>query len=195
MFKTLLTAGVMALGMASTSSAATVIFSDNFDTEFKELDAPLNNWNVTNGTVDVIGTGFYELAGPGTYLDMDGSIKNGGRIETKTPFSAIEGLLYQLSFSFAKNAANAETLNFGFAGWADTLNLPTGPLTVFQPAVYTFTAVSTGQFSLFFEDLSNDNQGVLLDNVVLSAVPLPAGGLLLLGGIAALAGLRRRKLV
>lgn len=194
MFKKLLTASVFALGMGSAASAATVIFQDNFNSEARGLDQSLDNWTVSDGTIDVIGTGFYQIAGPGTYLDMDGSTRNAGRITTLAVFNVVAGEAYSLAFDYGKNGSGAETLSFGFGGWTSSLALAAGPLAGFSSVVYNFTASVTGQTSLFFENSGGDNKGALLDNVSLSAVPLPAGGLMLIGGLAALAALRRRKL-
>lgn len=189
-----MTAGVIGLGMSSASSAATVIFSDNFDGEVRELNASLDNWAVTNGTVDVIGTGFFQLAGLGTYLDLDGSTNNAGRITTLASFSYAAGQQYELAFSYGKNGTAFETLSFGFGDWSASLSLAAGALPGFTSAVFSFTALTSGTSGLFFENSGGDNQGALLDNVKLSVVPLPASGLMLIGGLAALAALRRRKL-
>lgn len=194
MLKAILTAGVIGLGTSSASSAATIIFSDIFDGEVRELNASLDNWTVSNGTIDVIGTGFFELAGPGTYLDLDGSTNDAGRITTLSSFSYVAGLQYELAFLFGKNGTGAETLSFGFGDWSGSLSLAAGALPGFSSAVFSFTPLTSGTSGLFFENSGGDNQGALLDNVKLSVVPLPASGLLLIGGLAALAALRRRKL-
>ncbi len=194
MFKAILTAGVIGLGMSSASSAATVIFSDNFDGEVRELNASLDNWTVSNGTIDVIGTGFFELAGPGTYLDLDGSTNVAGRITTLASFSYVAGLQYELAFLYGKNGIGSETLSFGFGDWSGSLSLAAGALPGFSSAVFSFTALTSGTSGLFFQNSGGDNQGTLLDNVQLSVVPLPASGLMLIGGLAALAAFRRRKL-
>lgn len=195
MLKALVTAGVISLSMTSASSAASVIFSDNFDGEAYGLNQDLDNWTVTDGTIDVIGTGFFEgVAGGGTFLDMDGSTEDSGRITSIASFFVVAGEQYELAFSYGKNGTGAETLSFGFGGWLGALPLAAGALSGFTSTLISFTATTTGNSSLFFENSGGDNQGALLDNVALSAVPLPAGGLLLIGGLAALAGLRRRKL-
>lgn len=194
MLKAIVTAGVIGLGLSSASSAATVIFSDNFDSEAYELNASLDNWTVSDGTIDVIGTGFFELAGPGTYLDLDGSTDNSGRITTNASFSYTAGQQYELSFLYGKNGDAAETLTFGFGDWTGSLSLVAGPLPGLTSAIFSFTALTSGTAGLFFENLGGDNQGTLLDDVKLSVVPLPASGLMLIAGLAALAALRRRKL-
>ncbi len=47
--------------------------------------------------------------------------------------------------------------------------------------------------SVFFEALGDDNVGPLLDDVTLTAVPLPAAAWLLLSGLAGFAALGRRR--
>jgi hypothetical protein len=56
----------------------------------------------------------------------------------------------------------------------------------------TISFTTTGGV-LSFENSGGDNVGAVLSSVSLAAVPLPAGGLLLIGGLACLAALRRRK--
>lgn len=201
MFKAVLTAGVLALGMASASSAATVIFQDDFNTNTNALSATPSGWTVTSGTVDIIGNdgvvnngadAFDFVPGNGVYLDMDGSTFAAGRIETAPPLNAVAGGLYRLSFSVGRYFDTPETLFFGFAGWSSSVNILT-QINQFDTLSFDFTATVGGLNSLFFAGDGGDNRGALLDNVVLSQVPLPAGSILLIGGLAALAGLRRRK--
>lgn len=200
MMKALLTAGAITLTMTAAPSSAAVIFSDNFSGEATGINQALDNWNVTAGSVDVIGNGFFDFyPGNGAYLDMDGSTGVAGRIATKVQYAFTNGQQYQLAFRYGRNTDGGvtqtlETLNFGFGTFLGTLGIGPGAIPSLVEAVYTFTAGNTGTSSLFFENLGGDNRGVVIDDIVLSAVPLPAGGLLLIGGIAALAGLRRRKL-
>ena len=99
MMRVLLASAALALALGG-AAQATVIFSDNFDGEALGAPQPnLTNWNVTSGTVDVIGQpGFFEFyPGNGRYIDLNGS-PGAGRIETKNPLALIAGKRYAISF-------------------------------------------------------------------------------------------------
>ncbi|MFO0520899.1 MAG: pyruvate-binding protein, partial [bacterium] len=83
------------LALAGPAGAATV-FSDNFNSETLATNGSLSNWNISNGTIDVIGgVSFYNFyPGNGNYLDLDGSTQNAGRIETKLPLAFTIGQTY-----------------------------------------------------------------------------------------------------
>ena len=198
MFRLLL-ASALALGLAPTASA-TVIFSDNFDTEVAGTNATLSQWNITAGSVDVIpvGMNFVWYAGNGQYVDMNGSTQTAGRIETKLALGLVAGTRYVLSFDYGnnKNSNAVEQLTYGFAGQQWVIDIP-GAVPAFNRVVQTFVFSGTGD-RLFFADTGStprDNGGPILDNVTLALapIPLPAGGLLLIGALGGLALLRRRK--
>lgn len=57
-----------------------------------------------------------------------------------------------------------------------------------------FLITQTGNYNLdFIADGTNNSYGGFIDNVSVAAIPLPAGGLLLIGALGGLALLRRRK--
>jgi len=68
------------LGASLSAHAAVTIFSDNFDADQTTNNATrfVHGWTVTDGTVDVDGTGFVhnEMPGNGHYVDLDGSTKH-----------------------------------------------------------------------------------------------------------------------
>ena len=202
MIKQAILAATLVVGATVSANAVPVtLFEDNFDGQSQATNASLNGWTVSNGTIDVIGApNFFNLyPGNGNYLDMDGSNLNGGKISTVQTFDILAGVEYFISFSYGKNEQNGnltpESLNFGF----DTLTplnlaLTAASIGSLVNVTYSFiSATGANDVSLFFEDLGGDNQGVILDNVKLSAVPLPAAAPLFLMGLAGLGAMARRR--
>ena len=181
------------------AAQAATIFEDNFDNEALELNASLDKWTVAPGSVDVIGPGgpFDFYPGNGNYLDMNGSSVSEGKITTTGSLGLVLGKKYTLTFSYGANTSTGAPpiiLSFGLGGATQTIVFNTQPPSLVS-AVYTFVYDDSGDY-LFFADTSgtpNDQGGPVLDNVKLSAVPLPAGGLLLLGALGGIAALRRRR--
>ena len=96
--------GTMALG--AKSQAATVLFSDDFNSDTLALNGTPTGWKVTSGTVDIIGkngvtTLFDLLPGNGGYIDMDGSTMHQGTMRTVQTFNFVPGQTYTLSYQLA----------------------------------------------------------------------------------------------
>ena len=199
-----LAALTLGLGLGAATSADAAIFSDNFNAE-NGGDGALNytgfaNWTVSDGTVDLLGAGggYNPIPGNGAYVDMDGSSGIGAfpgnaGIMTLTSPIALGAGSYTLKFDLAgSQRGGTETVRlelFGLAApFVQDFTLPSGaPFTAFT---VPFTAVTPVNFRMSFEGISNDNVGMLLDNVVLdsvggqAAVPEPAS--LTLWGLGAL---------
>ena len=190
----LLLAAVLTAAVGGAASAAP-LFSDNFGTG----GAILNwnggaNWNVSAGTVDLIGdgTGFQYLpVGNGRYVDLDGTSNNAGVFSTDMTFGPGT---YLVGFSLAGSqvgGSSTETVTISLGNWSTTIsNIPSGqPLTN-----YSFLATTTTSGSLSFSNAGGDNIGALLDNVSVSATPEPVS-LLVFGGLVAGGGwLARRRM-
>jgi hypothetical protein len=192
---------VMSVGAAS--AATVTVFEDKF--EYGEAipvpGSTLGGWTISEGSIDLLGPGSYASwcgAGQGSCLDMNGSTSTAGKIEQLIT-GLISGQTYELTFDYgnnqnSKSATVAEVLEFGIDGLLGSVSV-FAVSTMQSSMIYSFVATGTSA-TLFFRDAGTtpgDNGGPLLDNVRLSTVPLPAGGLLLLGGLAGLAALRRRK--
>jgi hypothetical protein len=90
---------------------ATVLFSDNFDTENNGAGifnwTSFANWNVLGGCVDLHGNGLYDVQpGNGLYVDLDGSCAAGGSIETKQSFTLAPGAYIFEFFLSGRELAN-----------------------------------------------------------------------------------------
>lgn len=188
----------LALALASWSpnpATASVVFFDNFDGENGGAES-LNyngfaNWNVTDGTVDLIGNGgvFDFYPGNGLYVDLDGSTLDSGVFATNMSFGPGS---YTLSFDLGGSARGSdETVVVKFGDYTESFTLASSdPLATITR---TFTTAIAG--SLSFEVLSNDNVGLILDNVQVQSVPEPASAVIIGSFVVAGFGFARRRLV
>jgi hypothetical protein len=189
------------LGLSTSQPvAAATLLEDNFDAENSGTGtlnySGLANWDVTDGSVDLIGNGFFDLLpSDGLYLDLDGSTGNAGKLESKTTYSFNPGDIVELKFNLAgsqRGDTNSVTVSLGsLLNEVFTLNSPTSLTTITR----SFTVASATNAELVFDHSGGDSFGLLLDNVKLSvnpqtpltSVPEPGStlGILALGVLAA----------
>lgn len=193
---------VIAGGFCASIAQAGVVtlLSDNFNTE-NGGNGVLNyagfaNWNVSDGTVDLIGNGYFDfLPGNGLYVDMDGSTGNAGAMETKAAFDFDAAKRYRVSFRLAGNQRNNNPDSVSVRIVAGLLLNQTISLSKNDPFTtftYTFNGDdSTGQ-KIRFEATGGDNIGMLFDDFTLQIIPLPSASALAGLGLLGL-GVRRRR--
>jgi hypothetical protein len=189
--KKILMIGVLFSSLAvSTASQAAVIFQDNFNSEnggFGTLNhSSFANWEITGGTVDLIGNGFFDFyPGNGLYVDLDGSTSQAGIMSTKANFAAGT---YNLNFDLGgSQRGDMNTIDVSLGSWSTSLVLNSSdPLKTFS-----FIFSTTGG-SLTFHNRGGDNIGAIFDNVTVSTVPIPAAAWLFVSALAGLGVLSRR---
>jgi hypothetical protein len=172
-------------GLAALPAQAGVVLNENFNAVGQGLNATNigPNFTVTNGAVDVIGTGFFDFyPGNGNYVDLDGSMLLLGTIGS----AAFGPGTYHLTFDVGSYTYNhayiTEDIKVTLGGFSTTLT-PTvdssvNPGSPFEHVVLDFTTATGGVLSFSAINSSNPGQGTnvgpILDNVVLTAVPEPA---------------------
>ena len=100
----------------------TLLLDDSFDTANEGTGvfnyAAFANWDITSGTVDVIGNGYFDLIpGNGLYIDLDGTSEQAGTLESKVAFMLEPGD-YELEFELAgsrRGDENTVTVTLGDA--------------------------------------------------------------------------------
>lgn len=164
-------------------AAATILFSDDFNAEnggvFLLNHSSFAQWTSTNGFVDLIGNGAFDLyPGNGLYVDMDGTAGDAGKLASIAVFTLTPGE-YALSFDLGNNGSGSNTLIAAF-------EIPEVPDVFFEYVVdnaptltrRTLLLVTDRTLSdvrIVFEALGGDNAGPVIDNVELSrVVPEPS---------------------
>lgn len=188
-----------ALALASTCAAASasLIFSETFDAQATGLNITPTGFTVQDGTVDVVGPGFFNVCGAnhGNCVDLDGSSNNAG-VLIKTLFLN-GGTHYTATFELAgdqRGGSETGTVSFGDALLSYTLPSAEG----FSSYALDFTPGKDGLYTLSFANDGGDNIGALLDNIKVNAqeartISEPAERLLVLASLGLLGVTARRK--
>lgn len=187
-----------ALGVAfvlAIPAAAGIVFTSDFESDSLALNTTPAGWTVSNGTVDVVGPGFFgTVCGNGTRcVDMDGSTSNAG--DMSRTFMATAGYSYLLSWDMNGNSRGAgdDTMTVSVGGTSKMYTLNAN--TALAGYSLNWVANASGLQTVMFSHAGGDNFGILLDNVVLtetaSAIPEPSTWALMAGG--AMAFFARRK--
>lgn len=196
----------------SIAHADTVLLNDNFNSENGGIGyignyTSFNNWTVTAGYVDLVGTDNWDfLKTGGVYVDLDGSAGNettpfAGTLTSKQAFNLTSGtVLLQFDLAGSQRGVdenyrtNTVLVKLGDVYSEFFVLQSTDPLTTYSRYINitTDTAANLSFKSLHDGVYPGDNIGALLDNVKLTAVPEPAIIFLLGLGLVGLAGVRRK---
>ncbi|HMM55121.1 MAG TPA: PEP-CTERM sorting domain-containing protein [Candidatus Desulfobacillus sp.] len=198
-----------AIALAGAAHADTVIFFDNFNANAAGISPPgpgpslvPTGWLVSGGGVDILGDGFLvnPLPGSGKYIDLGAEQMVPGYLHRD--FSLEAGMTYVASFDLAGNqryqsaggAATQDAVRVNFGSTTGVYSLPkTTPWTSYS---LSFTPETSGFYRLGFQhsDIQEYAIGMLLDNVVITAVPEPESWALMLAGLGLLVASGRRRL-
>lgn len=182
--------------------AATVVFSDNFDSYSPASAVPWGGNGVwtTNNSVDLVKSGEYDITcagGTGNCVDLSGD--SNGSISQLINLAAGS---YTISFDYTGNQLDAFGGPFPQAGFNVTIGSLTtfiGPLANNSSVFTTFLGgfTTSGPATLTFTQIGGDPlRGSILDNVSISAVPESASWAMMIAGFGlAGAAIRRRSTV
>lgn len=210
MLSKLLSASVLSLALLSGAASAATISNGSFETgaatgSFLPLgtgSTSITGWTVASGSIDYIGS-YWTAQDGGRSIDLAGS----GRGSISTMITGlVTGKAYELSFWMSGNpegTPKTKTMDVTLANPVVTesysYNIKTSGNTrddmKWEQFALRFTATSSSSLLTFAAANGGANSafGPALDNVSISAVPVPASGMLLFGALGGIAALRRRR--
>jgi hypothetical protein len=160
----------------TTGPSPASLLEDNFNCENGRQGA-LNyagfaNWNVTRGSVDLLGNSFFDfLPQNGLFLDLDGSSLAAGLLESKQTFALDPGT-YELQFDLGGNrerSGDTSSVTVGL-GSVFTESFTLDFLDPMRTVTRSISIATPTSGALAFDHAGGDNTGLLLDDVRLRRV-------------------------
>jgi hypothetical protein len=194
-------AAVAALGLlGATAASANLVSNGGFETLIGSptlLDGSweavanggtrISGWSVGDTSVDVV-TAPYAVQEGQFAIDLAGTPGPGSIFQS---LSTVAAQPYTLSFHASSNGP-ASTLEVWWGGsLIDTVNTPAG--TTFQFFSYLVAGVAGPSTVLSFRSTQTDNDGAIIDNVSVNAVPVPAAVWLLGSALLGVGVIARRR--
>jgi hypothetical protein len=177
----IVTAAALGASLAACSSGGVteagpaVLLSEDFNEEnggsYRLNYTAFARWNVTAGSVDLVGTNPYDdflPAGQGLYVDLDGTSRAAGTLESRETFELPRGT-YELSFKLAgmpRLSQQPNTVIVSLGGvFMERITLESYvPL---QPYTRAITVHRDTRGTLRFQHLGGDDHGILVDDIQL----------------------------
>lgn len=207
--KNLFTAIVVAGMLGASGVAAATITNGSFEepvapvggfATYNPGSGSLTGWTISGASIDHIGAGFWQASDGVQSVDMNGS--RGAASLSQMVTGLAVGTAYTLLFDMAGNpsgppAVKSVDVMMGGASDSFTFDITGHSKQDMGWVTYSlnFVAGATSELLMFKSTTTECCWGPALDNVriEISPVPVPAGGLLLVSGLAGLALSRRRR--
>jgi choice-of-anchor C domain-containing protein len=153
----------------------------------------ITGWTVWGHSIDWIGNYWQPAASSNRSIDLNGN----GRAWIWQRFDTTPGMVYRVSFDMAGNpdgGDESKDLRVSAGNYTGLFNFNTNGTSLANMGWVTkefFFTASELQTTLIFASRENGSYGPAIDNVDVSAVPLPPALILLFTGLMGLIGVRR----
>jgi hypothetical protein len=210
-FKTMLGACALSLATLAGSAQAATVVNGSFERHPRvgnwAVFDTIPGWRTVDGNGIEIQTnrtlGQIDAQHGRSYVELDSHPNDGNSNSTMRQSIAFDVGRYLLSFYYSPRTHDAGSNGIAYSIGTDLMNLLSGSITgpgrdtaVGQWTRVTglFDVTKAGTYNLDFAATGRaETYGGLIDNVAISPVPVPAGGVLLLTALGGLALARRRQ--